>query len=182
MGMAADCVSRLQDLAGRSRPPAEPEGPSVARARGAPAAPKLHVLVVDDDPDVLEAAGLALAHLGQEVDGVPSGAEAVARFRAGERFDLVLCDIGMPELDGWQVAREVHAVSPETQLYLVSGWAREISPEDVRRAGASGLLAKPLSLETLRAVLAAAHAYAARDGLGGGARAPVPEALHAEVS
>ena len=167
---AAACVSRLQDLAGCSRSPAERDAPCSAGARAAPEAPSLRVLVVDDDPDVLEAAGLALSHLGQEVDGTPSGADAVARFRAGERFDLVLCDIGMPQVDGWEVAREVHALSPGTQLYLVSGWAREIRPDDVRRAGAAGLLAKPLSLETLRALLASVHAGSDDGGAGAAAR------------
>jgi CheY-like chemotaxis protein len=116
----------------------------------------LRVLVVDDDRDVLEATGLALEHLKQRVDLAPSGPEAIARFVAGERFDLVLCDIGMPQLDGWQVAREVHALAPRTRLFLVSGCAREIRPEDAQRAGVVGVLAKPLSLEALRGLLAPA--------------------------
>ena len=167
---AAGCVSRLQDATGRSHAEERPTPvPGLAPAE----LPRLHILVVDDDPDVLEAAGLALAHLGQDVDGTPSGADAIGRFTAGERFDLVLCDIGMPGIDGWQVAREVHSISPRTQLYLVSGWAREIRSEEVQRAGASGLLAKPLSLDTLRAVLATVPVTAARQ-----THAPAHAELH----
>jgi CheY-like chemotaxis protein len=151
---AAARVSRLQDVAGRSRPAAAPD--QRAPAPGTVPEVSLRVLVVDDDRDVLEAAGLALEHLKQRVDLAPSGPEAIARFVAGERFDLVLCDIGMPQLDGWQVAREVHALAPRTRLFLVSGCAREIRPEDAQRAGVVGVLAKPLSLEALRGLLAPA--------------------------
>jgi len=149
---AAAKVRRLEDRAGKSRRETEftrtpvPAG-ALARRR---------VLVVDDDPDVLEAAGLALEHLGQQVDLAGSGVGAVARVRAGERYDLILCDLGMPELDGWQVAREIDELTPGTRLYLVSGWAREVAAEEAAQAGVSGMLAKPLSLDTLRSLLAAA--------------------------
>jgi CheY-like chemotaxis protein len=152
---AAARVSRLQDVAGRSRSTAAPPDQR-APASGTVPEVSLRVLVVDDDRDVLEAAGLALEYLKQRVDLAPSGPEAIARFVAGERFDLVLCDIGMPQLDGWQVAREVHALAPRTRLFLVSGCAREIRPEDAQRAGVVGVLAKPLSLEALRGLLAPA--------------------------
>ena len=177
---AAACVSRLQDVAGCSRGAAEAARPEPAPRR-APGLPRLRVLVVDDDRDVLEAAGLALAHLGEDVELTASGADAVARFMAGERFDLVLCDIGMPQLDGWQVAREVHSVAPDTRLYLISGWAREFTAEDVRRAGASGLLPKPLSLDALRALLAEEAANSARpaEAPGPGASAHEPHRTHA---
>ncbi len=156
---AAARVSRLEDAAGRSAvAPALTPPPAASRAgqgRDASAGKPLHVLVVDDDPDVLEAAGLALEHLGESVELAASGAEAIGRFTAGERFDLVLCDIGMPPPDGWQVAHELHALAPRTPLYLVSGWSREIPPEQAQRAGVAGLLPKPLSLEALRDLLAA---------------------------
>jgi two-component system CheB/CheR fusion protein len=128
----------------------------------APGLVPLRILVVDDDPDVLEAAGLALSHLGQDAELTSSGAEAVARFMRGERYDLVLCDIGMPQLDGWHVAREVRSIAPGARLYLISGWAREIAVGDVERAGAAGLLAKPLSLDALRTLLAEEAARCAR--------------------
>ena len=156
---AAARVSRLQDVAGRSRSTAAPpdqRAPASGTVPGTVPEVSLRVLVVDDDRDVLEAAGLALEYLKQRVDLAPSGPEAIARFVAGERFDLVLCDIGMPQLDGWQVAREVHALAPRTRLFLVSGCAREIHPEDAQRAGVVGVLAKPLSLEALRGLLAPA--------------------------
>src|SRR6266568_4087342 len=72
---AAGMVRRLQDRAGKSRCEAQfTATPVPGRVLTG-----LRVLVVDDDPDVLEAAGLALGHLGQRVDLAPSGVEAVSR-------------------------------------------------------------------------------------------------------
>ena len=175
VSQAAACVSGLQDVGGRSCAAQGSVHPRKAPPSGLEL-PRLRVLVVDDDPDVLEATGLALAHLEQHVDVTPSGVEAVARFMAGERFDLVLCDIGMPELDGWQVAREVRALAPDTRLYLISGWAREIRADEVRRAGVAGLLAKPLSLEALRSLLAGAPVSSKRPDSTMSVRAPEHEA------
>ncbi|HEX7489274.1 MAG TPA: response regulator [Anaeromyxobacteraceae bacterium] len=154
---AAGMVRRLQDRAGKSRCEAQfTRTPVPERAMV-----RLRVLVVDDDPDVLEAAGFALEHLGQQVDLAASGVEAVSRVMAGERYDLVLCDLGMPQLDGWQVAREVAELAPGTHLYLVSGWGREFTPEQAAQVGVEGMLAKPLSLEALRSLLAATAAVLA---------------------
>jgi CheY-like chemotaxis protein len=158
---AAGMVRRLQDRAGKSRCEAQFTTTPVPES----ALVRLRVLVVDDDPDVLEAAGLALEHLGQQVDLAPSGVEAVSRVMAGERYDLVLCDLGMPQLDGWQVAHEIAELAPGTHLYLVSGWGREITPEQAAQVGVQGMLAKPLSLEALRSLLTAtAAALAGQEG------------------
>ena len=92
--------------------------------------------MVDDDADVLEGARLVLEELGEEVETAASGREAIARVMRGERFDVVLCDVGMPELNGWQVAAELRELLPAADVYLVTGWAHEIAP-DTRAAGSS---------------------------------------------
>ena len=62
------------------------------------------VMVVDDDKDILELARLVLEGGGYRVIAAPSGAEAL-RTVAGVRPDLILLDINMPGMDGWQVLR-----------------------------------------------------------------------------
>jgi C4-dicarboxylate-specific signal transduction histidine kinase/CheY-like chemotaxis protein len=125
----------------------------------APAAPRpaARVLVVDDDPDVLEAARLVLEDLGQQVDTAPCGRAALARIAAGERYDVVLCDVGMPDLNGWRVAEELRALTPATPVYLVTGWAHEIAVDDPRRRLVAGILPKPLPMDALVAALPAAN-------------------------
>jgi signal transduction histidine kinase/CheY-like chemotaxis protein len=121
------------------------------------------VLVVDDDPDVLEAVSLVLEDLGQVVDTAPSGPAALAQLDGGARYDLVLCDVGMPGMSGWSVAEQVRRRAPGVRLFLITGWAREIGPDDARRGLVDGILPKPLPVDALRALLATAAPGERRD-------------------
>jgi CheY-like chemotaxis protein len=112
------------------------------------------VLIVDDEQDNLDVLREVLELENQEVEAIRSGPEALALFDQGERFDLVLCDVGMPEMSGWQVAREIQRIAPGTPVWMLTGWANEIGESDPRRRYVNGVLAKPLDLDELRSLLA----------------------------
>jgi CheY-like chemotaxis protein len=112
------------------------------------------ILIVDDEEDNLEVLREVLELENQEVTCARTGPEALALFDHGERFDLVLCDVGMPEMSGWQVAGEIQRIAPGTAVWMLTGWANEISESDPRRRHVRGVLAKPLDLEQLRSLLA----------------------------
>ena len=112
------------------------------------------ILLVDDEADNLDVLREVLELEGHGVAVARSGPEALARVDRGERFDLVLCDVGMPEMSGWQVARELEARSPRIPVWMLTGWANEIGEADPRRQHVRGVLAKPLELDRLRALLA----------------------------
>lgn len=118
-----------------------------------PAQEGRRVLIVDDEQDNLEVLCQVLEMEGQQVQTARSGPQAVARFERGERFDLVLCDVGMPQMSGWSVAREIRRLAPETPVWMLTGWANEIGDSDPRRQLVRGVLAKPLDLDRLRALL-----------------------------
>src|SRR3954468_8342004 len=96
------------------------------------------ILLVDDEEDNLDALQELLTLEGQA---------AVDRFLKGERFDLVLCDVGMPGMSGWQVVEEIRRIAPETQVWLVTAWANDIPSDDPRRRNVRGVLPKPLDLD-----------------------------------
>jgi signal transduction histidine kinase/CheY-like chemotaxis protein len=129
----------------RHEPPA-PRSPQRTRRR---------VLLVDDETDNLEVLREVLELEGHDVEVARSGPEALARIDRGERFDLVLCDVGMPEMSGWQVARELAEREPRLPIWMLTGWANEIGESDPRLRTVRGVLAKPLDLDRLRALLAA---------------------------
>ncbi|HEY6051493.1 MAG TPA: response regulator, partial [Thermoanaerobaculia bacterium] len=114
----------------------------------------LRVLLVDDELDNLEVLQELLALEGHEASRATSGRAALDLVRRGERYDVVLCDVGMPEMSGWQVVRELHQMESRMRVYLLTGWANEIGEHDPRLRNVSGVLAKPLDLDELRAVLA----------------------------
>jgi signal transduction histidine kinase/CheY-like chemotaxis protein len=130
----------------QSRPPALrlPSTPPAGR----------HILIIDDDADNLEATRMAIEMEGQEVDIAQNGRDAIDRLRSGVRYDLVFCDLGMPDMNGWRVAREIQDVAPGTTVYMLTGWAQQIADDDPRRRWVKGVLEKPMTRDNLRDLLA----------------------------
>jgi signal transduction histidine kinase/ActR/RegA family two-component response regulator len=116
------------------------------------ALPRLRALVVDDEEPVLQVLRDLLTLLGQDVEVVLGGAEGIERFSCG-RFDVVFTDLGMPEVNGWEVARAVKSRSPATPVVIVTGWGAQVESQALHARGADLVVAKPFSLEDLRDVL-----------------------------
>jgi len=76
------------------------------------------------------------------------GAEAIARF-AAERFDLVVTDLAMPRVSGWQVARAVKQTAPTVPVFLVTGFGVELSAEERQTHGVDIVLVKPLQIQEI---------------------------------
>jgi CheY-like chemotaxis protein len=108
---------------------------------------------VDDDLDNLQATKMVMELQDQTVDIAQSGSEVIARLLAGSRYDLVFCDLGMPDMNGWLIAREIQKLAPGTTVYLLTGWAQHIQKDDPRRQWVKGVLQKPLQPETMRELL-----------------------------
>jgi len=107
------------------------------------------ILVVDDEPEIVAVLREALERGGHVVDTAGSGNEGIERFRAG-RYDVVLSDLGMADVTGWEVARVVRQEgSPGIVLGLVTGWGATISEEMVNSHGISFVIAKPFQVEDL---------------------------------
>ena len=115
------------------------------------------VLLVDDEPGLVELAEELLAGLGYEPVGFASSVQALAEFqRDPDRFDLVLTDEVMPEMTGTALAQAVHAVRPDLPVVLASGYGGPQLAARAAGAGVTVLLRKPL----VRAELARAMAQA----------------------
>ncbi len=95
-----------------------------------------HVLVVDDSPEIREALTCLLEIHGCQVVTVASGHEAFAAFERGLRPCMMLLDLGMPDMDGWEVWDRMRADAElqETPVVIVSG-----EPPDPVRARAVGI-------------------------------------------
>jgi signal transduction histidine kinase len=137
-------------------PAAEAPAPADAGgAGGGPAAGPRHVLVIEDNVDAGESLVALLGLLGHRAEWTDLGVTGVER-AAALRPDLVLVDVGLPDIDGYEVARRLRAAPPTQGLRLVAltGYG---TPEDRARALAAGFddhLAKPIALAALEALLA----------------------------
>jgi CheY-like chemotaxis protein len=114
----------------------------------------LRVLVVDNDADTVDTSALLLELDGHEVQTASDGVRALER-AAAFRPHLILLDIGMPGMDGYEAGRQIQDLSLPTRPYLAAmtgyGWQN-----DKRRSAKAGFdlhLTKPVELETLRSLL-----------------------------
>ena len=112
----------------------------------------LRVLVVDDEAAVRSLLARFLEREGQVVTTVDSGRECLTVLES-ESFDLLITDLGMPDVSGHQVARRAHELHPEMAVILTTGWGETITPEQLRDLKALGLLPKPFTHADLTVAL-----------------------------
>jgi len=129
---------------------------SVAPARRARRDLPLKVLVIEDNPDNLESIRLALELKGHTVETAFSGEAALHKLRQGLDCDTVICDVGMPGMSGWEVAREISQLRPATRIFMLTGWAGEMDSENPHSHLVRAVLAKPIDIEHLNQIITAA--------------------------
>lgn len=126
-----------------------PAAPSPARHRAAQAR---RALIVDDNKDAADSLAQLVSMFGHAAEVAYDGATALARARANPP-DVVLCDLGLPGLTGYDVARALCAERSGIRLVAISGYAQ---PEDIaaaKKAGFEQHIAKPIDPEAVRNLL-----------------------------
>ncbi|MGH8217358.1 MAG: hybrid sensor histidine kinase/response regulator [Steroidobacteraceae bacterium] len=157
---AAACAAPTASGAAASGEAARPDA---SLAEAAAELPRRRVLIVDDNADAAQALDSLLTSMGQETAVVYDGfaaLEAVARFHP----DLVLLDVGMPQLDGYEVARRLRSPPGGQRLTLaaVTGWGQNADRRRAHEAGFDRHCAKPLSEASLRELILGAHSARAK--------------------
>ena len=143
--------------------PLHESAPAVSEAT--PAVPvetkSARVLVVEDEEKVRLLLNDAFRTEGHDVTEASTGAEALKRLDAGE-FDLMICDLGLPELSGLHVARWVKEFRPNLPVIIATGFAEMIAEEDYHKARIDDVISKPYALSDVlmraNAILARQHA------------------------
>ena len=110
-----------------------------------------HILLIDDDPAVLDMVQTALGHYGMEVHAYAEGHQALLLMQnpAAPEFDLVITDINMDDMDGFDVIRKVKATHPSLPVVLMTGQASVDYAIRAMRLGAANLFVKPLAIRDL---------------------------------
>lgn len=132
---------------------ASQQGTQSGAVRAPPRATR-RVLLVDDNPDVAHSLARLMEMLGHETRIAFDGLEAV-EVAAVFQPHLVLLDIGLPKLDGYDTARRIRAQPWGEQMVLaaVTGWGQEVDRQQAKAAGFDHHLTKPVNIEALQALL-----------------------------
>ncbi|MFZ7127569.1 MAG: PAS domain S-box protein [Desulfobacterales bacterium] len=108
------------------------------------------LLLVDDEPFVLDITSESLKEIGYTVFSARSGEEAVDIYRAyRSRIDLVILDLTMPGMDGSETFQKLRELDPEIRVLLMSGYDYCQRVEDLRRQGCRGFIQKPFDMNVL---------------------------------
>ena len=124
--------------------------------------PGLKVLVVDDEPQVRDVLLRMLRLDGHSPEAVGTAREGLELF-SRKHYDLVLTDLGLPDMNGWHVIRALKAGSSSTPVILITGWA-DGGERPRGGAGADAVLVKPFGISELRQVISSALTTATDEG------------------
>jgi CheY-like chemotaxis protein len=118
------------------------------------------VMVVDDEPDVVEIICRYLSKEGLEIVGQTDSVEALHQLLGDPRpFDLVITDLDMPRCTGADLCSNLHRWYPDLPVILITGYGRSVTPEEIAYAGIREMLSKPINrrllVSTLRRLLSA---------------------------
>lgn len=128
--------------ASRGTPAGRPHSPSQENGRSC------EILVVDDEAQIVELISLALEQAGHRVTGITDPSRALAAL--GEsRHDILITDLGMPSLSGWDLAREAKKAHPDIKVVLMTGWGAEYEGQDLTDRYVDALLPKPFRLDAI---------------------------------
>jgi signal transduction histidine kinase/CheY-like chemotaxis protein len=135
-----------------------PPSPGVAEPVDADQA--VRVLLVDDDRRLLAVLSDMLRDGGHAVTTAANGEEALALFDPA-LHDVVITDLGMPRMNGWEVAERVKTRSPDTHVCILTGWGEGVVGSDASRF-VDQVIAKPISADALLGELAGLRRSRAR--------------------
>jgi diguanylate cyclase (GGDEF)-like protein len=110
------------------------------------------VLLVDDDPFILEMLKVSMQAFGYGYDTACDGQVAMEKLKEGE-FTIVITDMTMPRCDGMQLLKHIKTEYPQLEVIVITGYTDAYTYTEVIRAGASDFLSKPFNVDELEAKL-----------------------------
>lgn len=114
---------------------------------------KAAILVIDDEPEIRNNLSEILSLEGHRVTVARDGKEGLLAFKS-DQFDMVLTDLGMPGMSGWQLAKKIKEMNPRTPVAIITGWGLQPDRQRMKRAGVDLFITKPFRLSDIRKLLA----------------------------
>ena len=106
------------------------------------------ILVVEDEEGVRTILKDILVDGGYKVEVAPNGKKGIKLFQE-KKFNLVLTDLGMPGMSGWQVAEEIKKMNGKTKVALVTGWEVDLNNNELRKCGVDLVINKPFQMDQI---------------------------------
>ena len=128
----------------REQPVIEPE------IESRPTKGKGHILIVEDEKDLLNLYRVMMTKLGYQTAVFNNGVEALEHFKSQpDRYDLVFTDQMMPTLNGFDMSLEILKIRPDIPIIITTGYSQTVSPEAAKKAGIRHFMTKPVRISEL---------------------------------
>jgi PAS domain S-box-containing protein len=109
---------------------------------------QLSVLIIDDEEELRILLAEILREADYQVVLAADGKEGIEKFKSN-KIDIVFTDLGMPEMNGWQVAKTVKTMNKNVPVILISGWGRDLKDQDIVNTGVDFLASKPFHIDEI---------------------------------
>jgi PAS domain S-box-containing protein len=114
---------------------------------------RARILVIDDEEFVRSVLCRILAQAHHQVTLAEDGEKGIRLFKE-EKFDMVLTDLGMPGISGWEVCRAIKAICPHTPVGMITGWGAEMNQSKMEEHGLDFFISKPFDFNQILNVVA----------------------------
>ncbi|MFN8007476.1 MAG: GAF domain-containing protein [Terriglobia bacterium] len=113
---------------------------------------KARFLIIDDEEPIRDLLAELFLDQGHEVFTASGGKDGIEMFRTYGP-DLVITDLGMPEVSGWEVASTIKSLQPSTQVILMTGWGITLENDQVQQKGVDVVVSKPFQINEIQKVV-----------------------------
>ena len=107
------------------------------------------VLVIDDDDTIRSLISDVLLQSGCKIVTAETGKKGIDMFDP-DKCDIVLTDLGLDDISGWEVVKEIKGISPKTPVIIITGWGGQLNKEDVEEYGVDFVIPKPFRINELK--------------------------------
>jgi len=108
----------------------------------------VNILVIDDEEPIRDILKNILVQFGNNVTDASNGKLGIEIFQSG-KFDVVITDLGMPEVSGWEVAQQVKKINPKTKVILLTGWNIELDEKGLKEKNIDIVINKPFRIDQI---------------------------------
>ncbi len=112
----------------------------------------LRILVVDDNENIREMLEDFLNFEGYNPVLAKDGKEALKLF-SEQDFDIVITDLGMPGMSGWELNKHIKQRKPEIPVVIITGWGAQLTAEDLKENKVESILSKPFNLDQVKQMI-----------------------------
>ena len=109
-----------------------------------------HILLIDDEKDYRDSTAELLRSYGHQVDTACNGREALGKINQGRPIDVVLSDLTIPDISGWEIIDRIKSLRKKTKIIVISGHGGFLIKEDISKRGIDAVLSKPCTVEEVQ--------------------------------